>query len=86
MTEPSMFAAALQALNVESWSSKTFVAERAPSITRSWAVSSRADVHGCPLSHDTVVNRTQRSGGGLLLDVNLERYGRRAFACAGSTL
>ena len=32
---------------------------------------------------------TLRSGGGLLLDVprvNVERYGRRAFACAGPTL
>ena len=41
------------------------------------------------LLHCHSPRRTLRSGGGLLLDVprvNLERYGRRAFACAGPTL
>ena len=41
------------------------------------------------LLHRHSPRRTLRSGGGLLLDVprvNLERYGRRAFACAGPTL
>ena len=43
--------------------------------------------------HGSVLGSRRRTlhsrGGGLLLDVprvNLERYGRRAFACAGPTL
>ena len=41
------------------------------------------------LFHQYAPRRCLRSAGGLLLDVprvNLERFGRRAFACAGSTL
>ena len=46
-------------------------------------------VYLASLLHRHSPRRTLRSGGGLLLDVprvNLERYGRRAFACAGPTL
>ena len=41
------------------------------------------------LLHQYAPRRCLRSAGGLLLDVprvNLERFGRRAFACAGPTL
>ena len=41
------------------------------------------------LLHQYAPRRGLRSAGGLLLDVprvNLERFGRRAFACAGPTL
>ena len=46
-------------------------------------------VYLASLIHRHSPRRTLRSGGGLFLDVprvNLERYGRRAFACAGPTL
>lgn len=46
-------------------------------------------VYIASLLHRYAPRRTLRSGGGLLLNVprvTLERYGRRAFACAGPTL
>ena len=46
-------------------------------------------VYFASLLHRHSPRRTLRSGGGLYLDVpsvNLERYGRRAFDCAGPTL